>query len=134
MEIGSTFECFSRHNRSSRDSLTRLVTLDRVTRIDAASDFFGVENVPRQAITMGLQTILKVKRFPMSPAAVLALNFILLADDNLESSLSGKQALLDVKLAKSCSNGINTSRGSRNMCSNVIVKEEVFRRQEGSLL
>jgi glucosamine-6-phosphate deaminase len=39
---------------SARDSLTRMVTLDPVTRRDAASDFFGEENVPLQAITMGV--------------------------------------------------------------------------------
>jgi hypothetical protein len=31
-----------------------MITLDTVTRIDAASDFFGTENVPRRAITMGV--------------------------------------------------------------------------------
>src|ERR1051326_5867166 len=34
-------------------SRTRLVHLDKVTRMDAASDFFGERNVPRTAITMG---------------------------------------------------------------------------------
>ncbi|MDC0937215.1 glucosamine-6-phosphate deaminase, partial [Pirellulales bacterium] len=43
---------------SSRNSRTRLITLDHVTRRDAASDFFGEENVPRRAITMGVGTIL----------------------------------------------------------------------------
>ena len=43
---------------SGRTSRTRLITLDLVTRLDAASDFFGEENVPRQAITMGVGTIL----------------------------------------------------------------------------
>ena len=33
---------------------TRLVTLDPVTRRDAAGDFFGEENVPHEAITMGV--------------------------------------------------------------------------------
>jgi len=46
---------------SARGSLTRRVTLDRVTRLDAASDFFGQENVPREAITMGLGTILAAR-------------------------------------------------------------------------
>ncbi len=32
---------------SDRSSRTRMITLDRVTRTDAASDFFGAENVPR---------------------------------------------------------------------------------------
>ena len=34
--------------------------LDRVTRVDAASDFFGEPHVPRKAITMGVATILEV--------------------------------------------------------------------------
>jgi glucosamine-6-phosphate deaminase len=41
---------------------TRLVTLDHVTVLDAASDFFGEENVPVMAITMGTGTILKAKK------------------------------------------------------------------------
>lgn len=47
---------------SPRDSRTRLITLDRVTRADAASDFFGESNVPRRAITMGVGTILNARR------------------------------------------------------------------------
>ena len=50
---------------SSERTLTRLITLDQVTRVDAASDFFGEENVPRKAITMGVGTILKAKRIIM---------------------------------------------------------------------
>jgi glucosamine-6-phosphate deaminase len=47
---------------SPRDSRTRLITLDRVTRMDAASDFFGEWNVPRRALTMGVGTILDARR------------------------------------------------------------------------
>ncbi len=50
---------------SGRESRTRLITLDRVTRIDAASDFFGEENVPRRAITMGVGTILDARKIFM---------------------------------------------------------------------
>ena len=39
-----------------------MITLDNVTRIDAASDFFGAENVPRYSITLGVGTILEAKR------------------------------------------------------------------------
>ncbi len=46
---------------SSRESRTRLITLDKVTRMDAASDFFGEWNVPRRAITMGVGTILDAR-------------------------------------------------------------------------
>ena len=41
---------------------TRLVTLDELTRADAAASFFGEEHVPRRAITMGVGTILKAKK------------------------------------------------------------------------
>lgn len=41
---------------------TRMITLDYITRVDAASDFFGEELVPLKAITMGVGTILKAKK------------------------------------------------------------------------
>ena len=41
---------------------TRMVTLDSITRRDAAGDFFGEENVPIQAITMGVASILDARR------------------------------------------------------------------------
>ncbi len=47
---------------SSRSSRTQLATLDPVTRTDAASDFFGKENVPTQAITMGVGTIYEARK------------------------------------------------------------------------
>lgn len=43
-------------------SITRLITLDRVTRSDAGPEFSGIANVPRKAITMGVNTILSAKR------------------------------------------------------------------------
>jgi glucosamine-6-phosphate deaminase len=50
---------------SSRDAGTHLVFLDSITRADAASDFFGEENVPLEAITMGLATILKAREIAL---------------------------------------------------------------------
>ncbi|MBL8797233.1 MAG: glucosamine-6-phosphate deaminase, partial [Planctomycetia bacterium] len=47
---------------STRHSRTRLTTLDSVTRRDAASGFFGEENVPHQALTMGVGTILEARK------------------------------------------------------------------------
>jgi glucosamine-6-phosphate deaminase len=47
---------------STRHSRTRMVTLDPVTRRDAADSFFGEENVPQQAITMGVGTILEARK------------------------------------------------------------------------
>ncbi len=50
---------------SSPDSRTGLITLDTVTRRDAASDFFGESNVPIEAITMGIATILESRRIAL---------------------------------------------------------------------
>src|SRR3989449_1069039 len=46
---------------STADSATRLVMLDTITRKAAAADFFGEDNVPREAITMGVATILEAR-------------------------------------------------------------------------
>ena len=63
--IGRTGHVGFNEPGSSRDSGTRLITLDRVTRRDAANDFFGEQYVPRRAITMGVGTILAAKRIVM---------------------------------------------------------------------
>lgn len=60
--IGRTGHVGFNEPGSARDSRTRLITLDKVTRMDAASDFFGEWNVPHQAITMGVGSILDAKR------------------------------------------------------------------------
>src|SRR5213075_314804 len=60
--IGRTGHVGFNEPGSPRDSRTRLITLDKVTRLDAASDFFGETNVPRKAITMGVETILSARR------------------------------------------------------------------------
>ena len=63
--IGRTGHIGFNEPGSSRDSLTRLIPLDRVTRQDAAADFLGESNVPRFAITMGVGTILRAKKLVM---------------------------------------------------------------------
>jgi len=60
--IGRTGHIGFNEPGSTVESRTRLITLDSVTRGDAASDFFGEWNVPRQAITMGVGTILGARR------------------------------------------------------------------------
>ncbi|MEK6154952.1 glucosamine-6-phosphate deaminase [Flavobacteriaceae bacterium 3-367] len=60
--IGRTGHIGFNEPGSSITSKTRLVRLDQVTRLDAASDFFGLENVPSRAITMGVGTIMDAKR------------------------------------------------------------------------
>ena len=59
--IGKTGHIGFNEPGSGEQSRTRVVHLDSVTRRDAAADFFGEENVPREAITMGIATILQAR-------------------------------------------------------------------------
>ncbi|MBM4186367.1 MAG: glucosamine-6-phosphate deaminase [Gemmatimonadetes bacterium] len=59
--IGKTGHIGFNEPDSSAASRTRLVTLNGITRRDAAADFFGEANVPREAITMGVATILEAR-------------------------------------------------------------------------
>lgn len=56
--IGRTGHIGFNEPGSSPNSTTRIVALDSLTRQDAASDFYGEENVPRYGITMGIGTIM----------------------------------------------------------------------------
>ena len=59
--IGKTGHIGFNEPGSGIDSRTRLVTLDMLTRKDAAADFFGEDNVPREAISMGVGTIMEAR-------------------------------------------------------------------------
>ena len=59
--IGKTGHIGFNEPGSGANSRTRLVTLDTITRRDAAADFFGEENVPREATTMGVASILAAR-------------------------------------------------------------------------
>ncbi len=60
--IGRTGHIGFNEPGSAAESRTRLVTLDSLTRRDAARDFLGESNVPRHALTMGVGTILAARR------------------------------------------------------------------------
>ncbi|MEX2364632.1 MAG: glucosamine-6-phosphate deaminase, partial [Balneolaceae bacterium] len=57
--IGRTGHVGFNEPGSSINSKTRLIALDSLTILDAASGFFGTENVPKRAITMGVGSIMK---------------------------------------------------------------------------
>ncbi len=59
--IGRTGHIGFNEPGSGSQSRTRLISLDHITITDAASDFFGEENVPRKAITMGVGTIMDAR-------------------------------------------------------------------------
>ena len=60
--IGRTGHIGFNEPGSNYNSLTRLVHLDYITRNDARKSFYGIENVPTTALTMGIKTIRKSKR------------------------------------------------------------------------
>ncbi|NMH87145.1 glucosamine-6-phosphate deaminase [Flavivirga algicola] len=60
--IGRTGHIGFNEPGSHNNSRTRLITLDYLTRTDAASDFLGLEKVPKRAITMGIGTVKEAKR------------------------------------------------------------------------
>lgn len=59
--IGRTGHIGFNEPGSTTNCKTRLVTLNEITREDAINDFNGLANVPTQAITMGVHTIMKAK-------------------------------------------------------------------------
>jgi len=60
--IGRTGHIGFNEPGSHFNSGTRSITLDHITRIDAAPSFLGIDNVPRKAITMGIGTVRSAKR------------------------------------------------------------------------
>ncbi len=60
--IGRTGHIGFNEPGSTRTSRTRVITLDAITRRDAAAGFFGEENVPHRALTMGVGTILESRK------------------------------------------------------------------------
>jgi glucosamine-6-phosphate deaminase len=60
--IGRTGHIGFNEPGSHNNSGTRVITLDHITRVDAAPAFLGIDNVPRKAITMGIATVRSAKR------------------------------------------------------------------------
>ncbi|MEX2582781.1 MAG: glucosamine-6-phosphate deaminase [Gemmatimonadota bacterium] len=63
--IGKTGHIGFNEPGSGVESRTRRVALDTVTRRDASADFFGEDNVPYEAITMGVATILDAREIAL---------------------------------------------------------------------
>ncbi len=70
---------------SSLQSKTRLIALTNSTRLANSSEFQGISNVPRLAVTMGVQSIMKAKKIILLAWGQLKANALQLAvedDDN----------------------------------------------------
>src|SRR5687768_479334 len=63
--IGKTGHIGFNEPGSGIESRTRRIALDTVTRRDAAADFFGEDNVPTEAITMGVATIMDAREIAL---------------------------------------------------------------------
>src|SRR5690606_36249735 len=63
--IGKTGHVGFNEPGSGVESRTRVIALDTLTRRDAAPDFFGEENVPIEAITMGVATIMEAREIAL---------------------------------------------------------------------
>src|SRR5213076_2879684 len=63
--IGKTGHIGFNEPGSGADSRTRRIALDTVTRRDAAADFYGEDNVPTEAITMGVATIMEAREIAL---------------------------------------------------------------------
>jgi glucosamine-6-phosphate deaminase len=63
--IGKTGHIGFNEPGSGNESRTRLIPLDTITRRDAASDFFGEDNVPTEAVTMGVATIMEAREIAL---------------------------------------------------------------------
>jgi glucosamine-6-phosphate deaminase len=85
--IGRTGHIGFNEPGSARDSRTRLVTLDYMTRADAAADFYGIENVPVRAITMGIGTIMDAREVALLASGRKKAEIVQLA---LEGKLTSK--------------------------------------------
>lgn len=97
---------------SDPGSRTRMITLDQVTRIDAASDFFGAENVPRHAITMGVATILEAREiillaFGEGKAGIIAKTIEGESTAGVPSSLLQDQSNVEVHLDEAAASGLS---------------------------
>jgi len=86
---------------SQRDSRTRQVSLDPMTRAAAATAFGGEQNVPREALTMGVGTILEARRLRVlafGESKARAVTLALECSPGPELPLSFVRAHADVRL------------------------------------
>ena len=86
--IGRTAHIGFNEPGSHQNSSTRMVTLDHVTRSDAASSFLGMENVPKKAVTMGISTVLEAKRIVL---LAWGQNKAQVVQETIESDITSKK-------------------------------------------
>ena len=107
--IGRTGHIGFNEPGSHFNSRTRLITLDHITRVDAAPAFLGIDNVPRKAITMGIATVRKAKRIVLlgwgqNKAAIIK--------ETIEGNISSHVPATYLQKHDNCTFVLDTAAGS----------------------
>jgi glucosamine-6-phosphate deaminase len=107
--IGRTGHVGFNEPGSHSNSGTRVITLDHITRIDAAPAFLGIDNVPRKAITMGISTVRSAKRIVLLGWGQNKAEII---KNTIEGEISSHVPATYLQNHKNCTFVLDTSAGS----------------------
>ena len=107
--IGRTGHVGFNEPGSHYNSGTRVITLDHITRVDAAPAFLGIDNVPRKAITMGIATVRSAKRIVLLGWGQNKADII---KKTIEGEISAKVPATYLQEHKNCTFVLDTGAGS----------------------
>ncbi len=108
--IGRTGHVGFNEPGSHYNSGTRVITLDHITRVDAAPSFLGIDNVPRKAITMGIATVMSAKRIVLLGWGENKAEII---KQTVEGEISSQVPATYLQNHKNCTFVLDTGAGSR---------------------
>ena len=107
--IGRTGHVGFNEPGSHYNSGTRVITLDHITRVDAAPAFFGIDDVPRKAITMGIATVRSAKRIVLLAWGQNKSNII---KETIEGEISSSVPATYLQQHKNCTFVLDDGAGS----------------------
>ncbi|MAU72666.1 MAG: glucosamine-6-phosphate deaminase [Pseudozobellia sp.] len=107
--IGRTGHVGFNEPGSHYNSGTRVITLDHITRVDAAPAFLGIDNVPRKAITMGIATVRSAKRIVLLGWGQNKADII---KKTIEGEISAQVPATYLQEHKNCTFVLDTGAGS----------------------
>ncbi len=108
--IGRTGHVGFNEPGSHYNSGTRVITLDHITRVDAAPSFLGIDNVPRKAITMGIATVMSAKRIVLLGWGENKAEII---KETVEGEISAQVPATYLQDHKNCTFVLDTGAGSK---------------------
>ena len=108
--IGRTGHIGFNEPGSHYNSGTRVITLDHITRVDAAPAFLGIDNVPRKAITMGIATVMKARRVVL---LAWGQNKADIVKETVEGNISSAVPATYLQHHKNCTFVLDTAAGAQ---------------------